>query len=88
MPYFQNKFRFALVSHSEIIANIVRSNIDYGTENLFTKIVGVDDAVSVSEALIKDGYEVIIVHSGTAAQAQPQAPESFHSKSLYVSVRT
>ena len=68
MPQFQNKYRFALVSHSEIIANIVRGNIDYGTEDLFTRIVGVDDAVSVSEALIKDGYEVIIVHSGTGAR--------------------
>ena len=68
MPQFQSKYRFALVSHSEIIVNIVRSNIDYGTEDLFTRIVGVDDAVSVSEALIKDGYEVIIVHSGTGAR--------------------
>ena len=68
MPQFQNKYRFALVSHSEVIANIVRSEIDYGTEDLYTKIVGVDDAVSVSESLIKDGYEVIIVHSGTGTR--------------------
>jgi len=52
MPQFQNKYRFALVSHSEVIANIVRSEIDYGAEDLYTKIVGVDDAVSLSESLI------------------------------------
>jgi transcriptional regulator, propionate catabolism operon regulatory protein len=65
MLHSQNRYRFALVSHSEEIVNVVKRNIDYATEELLTKVVELDDAVSVAEDLIQDGYEVIIGHGGT-----------------------
>ncbi|WP_022667152.1 sigma 54-interacting transcriptional regulator [Desulfospira joergensenii] len=65
MPHSHKRYRFALVSHSEEISRIVRQNINHETETLFTTVVGLDDGAAVAETLIKDGYEVIIVHSGT-----------------------
>lgn len=65
MLHPQTKYRFALVSHSEEIVRVVKRNINYETEELFATVVALDDAVSVAEGLIQDGYEVIIGHGGT-----------------------
>lgn len=65
MPHQQKKYRFALVSHSIEVVNIVRKNSDLETEDMFTTIVGLDDAVSTAKSLIQDGYEVILGHGGT-----------------------
>lgn len=65
MPHQQTKYRFALVSHSIEVVNIVRQFSDPHTEDLFTKIVGLDDAVPTAKALIQEGYEVILGHGGT-----------------------
>jgi len=61
----QKKYRFALVSHSIEIVNIVREYSDPKTEDLFTTIVGLDDAVSTARDLIREGYELILGHGGT-----------------------
>jgi transcriptional regulator, propionate catabolism operon regulatory protein len=61
----RKKFRFALVSHSMEVVNIVRKYSDPQTEDLFTTIVGLDDAVPTARGLIQDGYEVILGHGGT-----------------------
>ncbi len=61
----QKKYRFALVSHSIEIINIVREYSDPKTEELFTTIVGLDDAITTARALIQEGYELILGHGGT-----------------------
>lgn len=61
----QSKFRFALVSHSIEVVNIVRKHVDPASEDLFATLVGLDDAVPTAEALIREGYEVILGHGGT-----------------------
>jgi propionate catabolism operon transcriptional regulator len=65
MPDQQTKYRFALVSHSIEVVNLVRKFTDPNAEDLFTTIVGLDDAVSTAKALIQKGYEVILGHGGT-----------------------
>lgn len=65
MPQQHKKYRFALVSHSIEVVNSVRKYADPETEDLFTTIVGLDDAVATAKALIQDGYEVILGHGGT-----------------------
>lgn len=65
MPHQQTKYRFALVSHSIEVVNIVRKYSDPNAEDLFTTIVGLDDAVPTAKALIQEGYEVILGHGGT-----------------------
>ena len=64
-PSQSKKFRFALVSHSIEVVNVVRQTIDRETEDLFATIVGLDDAVATAQALIQEGYEVILGHGGT-----------------------
>ncbi len=65
MPNHQKKYRFALVSHSLEVVNIVRKYANPETDDLFTTIVGLDDAVTTAKTLIQEGYEVIIGHGGT-----------------------
>ena len=65
MPHQQRKYRFALVSHAIEVVNIVRNYIDPEIEELFTILVGLNDAVSTADALIQDGYEVVMGHGGT-----------------------
>jgi propionate catabolism operon transcriptional regulator len=65
MPHQQKKYRFALVSHSIEVVNIVRKYSDPETEDLFTTVVGLDDAVATAKTLIQEGYEVILGHGGT-----------------------
>ena len=65
MPHQQTKYRFALVSHSIEVVNLVRQYSDPNTEDLFTTIVGLDDAVPTAKALIQEGSEVILGHGGT-----------------------
>lgn len=65
MPHTQKKYRFALVSHAIEVVNIVRQYTDPATEDLFTTIVGLDDAVATSRTLIQEGYDVILGHGGT-----------------------
>jgi propionate catabolism operon transcriptional regulator len=65
MPRLPKKYRFALVSHSIEVVDIVRKHTNPETEDLFTTIVGLDDAVDTAKALIQEGYEVIIGHGGT-----------------------
>ena len=59
------KFRFALVSHSIEVVDIVRKYSDPRSEDLLTTIVDLDDAVSTARKLIKQGHEVILGHGGT-----------------------
>ena len=65
MPGFQEKFRFAFVSHSIEVINSVRQHSDPATEDLFCTLVELDDAVSTARALIREGYDVILGHGGT-----------------------
>jgi len=65
MPNLYKKYRFALVTHSIEVVNIVRKFADPASEDLFATIVGLDDAVSTARDLIREGYEVIIGHGGT-----------------------
>jgi propionate catabolism operon transcriptional regulator len=64
-PSPSKKHRFALVSHSIEVVNIVRRHIDPANEDLFATIVGLDDAVATAQALIQEGYDVILGHGGT-----------------------
>ena len=59
------RYQFALVTHSIEVVNIVRLYTDPETEDLFTTIVGLDDAVTTAKALIREGYDVILGHGGT-----------------------
>jgi propionate catabolism operon transcriptional regulator len=61
----QKKYRFALVSHAIEVVNLVRQHSDPATEELYTTIVGLEDAVATAEVLIRDGYDVILGHGGT-----------------------
>ena len=63
--HHRTKFRFALVSHSIEVVDIVRKYSDPESEDLLTTIVGLDDAVSTARTLIKEGHEVILGHGGT-----------------------
>ena len=63
--YQPDKFRFALVSHAAEVVDIVRRYCRSDTEELYTTIVGLDDAVDTARALIQDGYDVILGHGGT-----------------------
>jgi propionate catabolism operon transcriptional regulator len=61
----RRKYRFALVSHAIEVVNLVRQHSDPATEALYTTIVALEDAVATAEALIRDGYDVILGHGGT-----------------------
>ena len=50
MPNHQKKYRFALVSHSLEVVNIVRKYANPETDDLFTTIVGLDDAVTTAKS--------------------------------------
>ena len=54
------KFRFAMVSHSIEVVNIVRKCLKTDTEDLFATLVGLDDAVTTAEKLIEDGDTVLV----------------------------
>jgi propionate catabolism operon transcriptional regulator len=61
----QKKYRFALVSHAIEVVNLVRQYSDPAAEELYTTIVGLEDAVATAKGLIRDGYDVILGHGGT-----------------------
>ncbi len=65
MPSLSKKYRFALVSHAAEVINSVRPHIDPAREDLFTTLVGLDDAVPTARALIREGYDVVLGHGGT-----------------------
>ncbi len=65
MPSRSKKYRFALVSHAAEVIDRVRPHTDPAREDLFTTLVGLEDAVPTARALIQEGYDVVLGHGGT-----------------------
>jgi len=58
------KFRFALVGHTEELANAVRDAINPNKEELIVQIVKKGDAVTAAKTLFNSGVEVVFGHMG------------------------
>lgn len=60
------KFRFALVGHSEELADAVRRCFNPHTEEVIIKVVDIGEAPAVAGKLVEEGTEIIFGHGGNA----------------------
>jgi len=64
--FFNKKFRFALVGHSEELADAVRRCVNPETEEVTIKVVNMGESVTVAKQLVEEGVEIIFGHMGNA----------------------
>ena len=62
----EKKFKFALVGHSEELADAVRQCINPRTEDVIIKVVNIGEAPATAKKLVEEGTEIIFGHGGNA----------------------
>lgn len=62
----KKRFRFALVGHTEELADAVQKAMDPETEEITIKVVRMGEALHTAQALFESGIEVILGHMGSS----------------------